>query len=1004
MEMVEVNFKKIEKKWQKRWEKEKVFLVKEDSKKKKFYSLEMFPYPSGSGLHMGHALNYIIGDIFARFKIMKGFNVLHPMGYDALGLPAENAAIKVGTHPEEYTKNSMMAFTKQLKLLGLSYDWSRMVDTSNPGYYKWDQWIFLKMFESGLAYQKESSVNWCPECNTVLANEQVVDGKCWRHEDTKVELKSLKQWFLKITDYADELLDKLDDLNWPERTKNMQKHWIGKSYGTEIDFKVPTEISKVVVVHGGDLGSGKEVDKNWFPWIKNELLKKKIEVRIPTMPIHVDATYSDWKKIFDKLEINDRSVLVGHSRGTAFLVRWLGETKKKIKKLILVAPWKFADKKYKETFYNFDVDPSIKERVEEIIIFTSNDEESAGKKSLEAYKNTLGGRVIELLNHGHFTKEDMNAEEFPELLSEIISGKKWPVFTTRPDTIYGVTFVVVSPYHKEIDKLVTKEQKKEVNQFMNKLKSVSEKDLVDLEKEGAFTGSYAINPINNEEVPIYVGNFVVADYGSGMVMAVPAHDKRDFEFAKKYGIKIKIVIDPIEFELDEKNLTEAYTESGTLINSGNFNGVPNEKAKHEISEFLSKKGLGRKAINFRLKDWGISRQRYWGTPIPIIYCDSCGAVPVPLKDLPVKLPKEVKFGNGNPLLTNEKWINIKCPKCGKNGKRETDTMDTFVNSSWYFLRYTDSKNKKEIFNKEKAVYWNPVDVYVGGAEHACMHLIYSRFYVKFLRDIGLLNFDEPAKRLFHQGMIHSEGGSKMSKSKGNVVDPLLVSKKYGVDALRFFLVSVASPDKDFDWSETGIQGSFRFIKKIYDYFDKFKEGKDSEKISLKMNSSIKSIGDYIENFDYRKATIELRELFDLISEEEVLSKETLQKFLKLMSPFCPHLSEEFWEKLGNKNLITSSLWPEFKEDKIGKKSEENLSEKIIENLSGVLHKLESKGDKISKVYFYVLPFEIEKINKKKLQEGFEKEIFVYSVKDDKKYDPEGRSKKARPGMPGFYFE
>jgi len=822
MEMVEVNFKKIEKKWQKRWEKEKVFLVKEDSKKKKFYSLEMFPYPSGSGLHIGHALNYIIGDIFARFKIMKGFNVLHPMGYDALGLPAENAAIKVGTHPEEYTKNSMRAFTKQLKLLGLSYDWSRMVDTSNPGYYKWDQWIFLKMFESGLAYQKESSVNWCPECNTVLANEQVVDGKCWRHEDTKVELKSLKQWFLKITDYADELLDKLDDLNWPERTKNMQKHWIGKSYGTEIDFKV--------------------------------------------------------------------------------------------------------------------------------------------------------------------------------------NGQKWPVFTTRPDTIYGVTFVVVSPYHKEIDKLVTKEQKKEVNQFMNKLKSVSEKDLVDLEKEGAFTGSYAINPINNEAVPIYVGNFVVADYGSGMVMAVPAHDKRDFEFAKKYGIKIKIVIDPIEFELDEKNLTEAYTESGILINSGNFNGISNEKAKHEISEFLSKKGLGRKAINFRLKDWGISRQRYWGTPIPIVYCDSCGAVPVPLKDLPVKLPKEVKFGNGNPLLTNEKWINIKCPKCGKNGKRETDTMDTFVNSSWYFLRYTDSKNKKEIFNKEKVVYWNPVDVYVGGAEHACMHLIYSRFYVKFLRDIGLLNFDEPAKRLFHQGMIHSEGGSKMSKSKGNVVDPLLVSKKYGVDALRFFLVSVASPDKDFDWSETGIQGSFRFIKKIYDYFDKFKEGKDSEKISLKMNSSIKSIGDYIENFDYRKATIELRELFDLISEEEVLSKETLQKFLKLMSPFCPHLSEEFWEKLGNKNLITSSLWPEFKEDKIGKKSEENLSEKIIENLSGVLHKLESNGNKISKVYFYVLPFEIEKINKKKLQEGFEKEIFVYSVKDDKKYDPEGRSKKARPGMPGFYFE
>jgi len=819
--MEEIDFKKIEKKWQKKWDEKKIFNVKEEGKKEKFYCLEMFAYPSGSGLHMGHALNYTIGDIFARFKILQGFNVLHPTGYDALGLPAENAAIKVGTHPEEYTKNSMKNFTKQMKSLGFSYDWSRLINTSNPNYYKWDQWIFLKMFERGLAYQKESNVNWCPSCETVLANEQAQNGACDRC-NTKVKVKHLNQWFLKITDYADELLDKIDDLNWPERTKLMQKHWIGKSYGAEIDFS--------------------------------------------------------------------------------------------------------------------------------------------------------------------------------------INGEKYPVFTTRSDTIYGVTFVVVSPYHSKIKEIITKEQKKEVNVFLKKLNSVSEKEIAILEKEGVFTGSYAINPLTQEKIPVYMGNFVVADYGGGMVMAVPAHDKRDFEFAKKYGIKTKIVIDPVDFELNEKNLTEAYTEEGTLINSEEFNGMTNSDAKEKIVQFLSKKGLGRKTTQFRLKDWGISRQRYWGAPIPIIHCGKCGAVPVPEKNLPIKLPKKVKFGKGNPLLTNEKWINVKCPKCGGKGKRETDTMDTFVNSSWYFLRYCDVKNNKKIFDKEKVGYWNPVDMYIGGAEHACMHLIYSRFYVKFLRDLGLLNFDEPAKRLFHQGMIHSEEGEKMSKSKGNVVDPMSISKKYGVDALRFFLVSVASPDKDFEWSEKGIQGSFKFIKKIYDFFERLKIGKDSEKILSKLNLTIKNVGEYLENLEYRKATIELRELFDLIYEEGKASRDTFEKFLKLISPFCPHVSEELWEKLGNKNFITTNFWPEFKEVQIINKFEGDLNKKIIESISEIMRKFEARGDKISKVYFYFVPFEIGKVSQKKLKEGLGKEVFIYSVQDKKKYDPESRSKKARPGMPGIYFE
>ncbi|MDP3966259.1 MAG: leucine--tRNA ligase [archaeon] len=821
--MDEINFNHIEKKWQKKWDEERTFSVNEKSKKKKFYCLEMFPYPSGSGIHMGHALNYTIGDIYARYKVMNGFNVLHPIGYDALGLPAENAAIKVGTHPEVYTKKSMKNFTLQLKALGLSYDWERLLDTSDPKYYKWDQWIFLKMLEDGLAYQKESAVNWCPLCNTVLANEQVTNnGTCWRHEKTKVEVRSLKQWFLKITDYADELLDKIDDLNWPERTKTMQKHWIGKSYGTEIDF--------------------------------------------------------------------------------------------------------------------------------------------------------------------------------------LVNGEKWPVFTTRPDTIYGVTFVVVSPYHKDFLKLVTKEQNKEVDKFLKKLNSVSEKDTVDLEKEGVFTGSYAINPVTNEKVPIYLGNFVVADYGSGMVMAVPAHDKRDYEFAKKYGIKIKIVIDPIDFELNNKNIAEAYTGEGTLINSGEFNGVKNEVAKELITKYLSNKKFGKKSVQFRLKDWGISRQRYWGTPIPIIHCEKCGAVPVPVKDLPVKLPKEVEFGKGNPLLTNEKWINVKCPKCKSKAKREADTMDTFVNSSWYFLRYCDTNNEDEIFDKKKVEYWSPVDTYIGGAEHACMHLIYSRFYVKFLRDLGLLSFDEPAVRLFHQGLIHAEDGEKMSKSKGNVVDPLITSKKYGVDSLRLFLVSVASPDKDFDWSEKGIEGSFRFIKRVSGFFKDAKIGENSKELDFEINNSIKSVGEDVENFEYRKATIKLREIFELISKEKEVKKEVLENFLKLLSPFCPHLTEELWERLGNKTLLSTSKWPEFKEMKLKEKAKFDINSKIVEDVLKIIKKYEEKGKKIKKVYFYTVPFEFDKLNNEKLKKGIGKEVLIYSVKDEKKYDPENKAKKARPGMPAFYFE
>ncbi|MGM5480053.1 MAG: leucine--tRNA ligase [Nanobdellota archaeon] len=750
-----MDFKAIEEKWQTLWDEHNVFTVTEDNDKQAYYVLEMFPYPSGDGLHLGHALNYVIGDIQARFKRLQGFNVLHPMGYDALGLPAENAAIKAGTHPKEYTETSTKGYIKQQKHLGLSFDWSRVLSTADPSYYKWDQWIFLKLFEKGLAYQKTSAVNWCPKCNTVLANEQVENGTCWRHDDTEVEVKHLKQWFFKITEYADELYEHIDKLDkWPARTKAMQKNWIGKSHGTEIDFEV--------------------------------------------------------------------------------------------------------------------------------------------------------------------------------------NSKKWPVFTTRPDTIFGVTFMVISAQHDTLMNIVTEDRKEEVKAFLHKLHSVSEKELDSMEKEGVFTGSYAINPATGKEIPIYAGNFVVADYGSGMVMAVPAHDQRDFEFAKKYDIQIQQVISGDQTE------SKAYTGTGVLTNSEEFTGMDNEQAKEKITQWLESKGIARKKVNFKLRDWGISRQRYWGTPIPIIHCEQCGAVPVPEQDLPVELPRDVTFGKGNPLETNKEFVNTTCPKCGNHATRETDTMDTFVNSSWYHLRYTDPNNDKAIFDKEKANYWTPVDKYIGGAEHACMHLIYFRFYTKFLRDLGLISFDEPVKQLFHQGMLHGDDGNKMSKSKGNAKVPETVSKEYGIDTARFFIVSVASPEKDLFWSENGAEGALKFIKKVHNYItNEAKIGSSSKKITSKIQRTIKEVTYDIEHFKYNLAVIKLRQLFE--SFEQEIAKEDLENFIKLMNPFCPHLTEEWWESLDNERFLSTSSWPKHNDSLIDESAEyedtyvEQLYKDVetIQDISGI---------------------------------------------------------------------
>ncbi len=761
-----VDFNKIEKKWQNRWEKKKIFKVKED-KKKRFYCLEMFPYPSGSGLHMGHARNYSIGDTYSRFKRMQGFNVLYPMGYDALGLPAENAAIKAGEDPRKFTYNSVNNFIRQQKALGLSYDWDRMVCTCDPEYYKWNQYFFLKFMEKGLVYRKKAPVNWCPKCKTVLANEQVHDGKCWRHKETEVDIKQLEQWFIKTTKYADELLRDIPKLEWPERIKIMQNNWIGKSYGTEIIFE--------------------------------------------------------------------------------------------------------------------------------------------------------------------------------------INGEKWPVFTTRADTLYGVTFMVISAQHPRLQDLVTKKQKKEVDVFLKRIRTTSEKDSDLLEKEGAFTGSYAINPINNEKVPVYTGNFVLADYGSGMVMAVPAHDQRDFEFAKKYKISIKVVITPDAYDLNAEKMSRAFVDNGKMVNSPGFNDLNNRDGMEEITKSLAAKKLGKKTIQYKLKDWLISRQRYWGTPIPVVYCDECGIVSIPEKDLPVLLPEKVKFGKGNPLATNKKFLEVKCPKCRGKAKRETDTMDTFFDSSWYFLRYCDAKNNKKPFDSKKVKYWMPVDQYIGGAEHACMHLIYARFFTKALRDLGFFRIDEPFAKLFNQGMLHGTDGFVMSKSRGNVVLPEEISRKYGIDTARLFLMFVAGPDKDMEWSDKAIEGSFRFLKKFYGLIDKKVTNKKDKREISKLNKTIRDVTEDIDKFRFNKAIISLMQFTNYLSNLDSFSKESAEALVKLLSPFAPHICEELWEKLGKKNFVSLESWPSFDKKKIDEKAEaeEEIAERVINDINAVIELVGKKPKQIN---------------------------------------------------------
>ncbi len=757
----------IEKEWQKVWEENKFGKTYDDSDKPKYYALSMFPYPSGK-LHMGHVRNYTITDVIARFKKMHGFNVLHPIGWDSFGLPAENAAIQHNENPEKWTDENIAYMKMQLKKLGLMYDWDREVATCKPDYYKWTQWLFLQLYKKGLAYKKEAAVNWCDKCATVLANEQVIDGKCWRC-DSVVEKKYLSQWFLKITDYAEQLLQDIDKLEgWPDSVKTMQKNWIGKSQGAILKFKV-----------------------------------KEIE------------------------------------------------------------------------------------------------------------------------------------------------GLEIPVYTTRPDTVYGITYLVVAPEYKDIEKLTTPEQKEAVEAYRANARKMTEIERLSTErvKTGVPLGTHAINPFNGEEFPLWTADYALVEYGTGAVMAVPAHDERDFDFAKKYNLPMKVVIQNQENPSDCKDA--AYTEPGVLVNSEEFSGMENEKAKKAITQKAVDGGYGEFETQYRLRDWLISRQRYWGAPIPVVYCEKCGPQPVSEDQLPVKLPEDVDFKvvGKSPILTSKTFLETTCPVCGGKATRETDTMDTFICSSWYYLRYSDAKNANAPFSKELVNKWLPVDQYVGGIEHAILHLLYSRFFTKALKDLGLLDFDEPFKNLLTQGMVLKDG-SKMSKSKGNTVDPDEIFENYGADTARLFILSDSPPARDFDWSDAGVEGCYKFLNRVWRLYASqqqnlildYKLPEDVSTLTKENNDlvrtthiAVKGITQDISNeFQFNTVISKYREfvnaIYDYAGKKTAFSDEDKNVFsfamvtlLKLMAPTTVHLTEELYHQMGGTGSIHETKWPEY-DDKLAKTS------------------------------------------------------------------------------------
>jgi len=944
------DFKKIENRWQQYWEKTKLYEVDIKNAKRPFYNLMMFPYPSAEGLHVGNVFAFTGSDVYGRYKRLSGYDVFEPMGFDAFGIHSENFAIKSGIHPAQLIPKNIENFREnQLKKIGAMFDWRHQVDTTDPNYYKWTQWLFLQLYHAGLAYRKKAPVNWCPSCLTVLANEQVESGLCERCKSV-VEPKEMEQWFFKITNYTERLLDNLDRIDWSEITKTAQRRWIGKSEGMEVNFEIINQNTNCIIIHGCcDDSNDSAYDKHWLPWVREELIKRGIKCTTPLMPEPWQADYEAWKQEMAQHEMNENTILIGHSCGCAFLVRYLGETKKTINKLILVAPWKISETgSADKAFYDYEIDTTIKERVKEIIIFTADDEEIDGKFSAQLFYDSLGGKLITLSGKGHYTLLDMGSEEFPELLDKIINHLK--VYTTRVDTIFGATYLAISPEHPLTKKLITKEYAQEAFAYIKKakFKKTIEQEDNDKNKTGVFTGTYAINPATKKTIPIWISDYVLTTYGTGAIMGVPAHDERDYTFAKKYDIPIMQVIAPSYEETDEntprndvvKNKIKLasivlkpypeykpYIGEGIMINSGQFNDLESKDALIKITKWLEKENKGIQKTNYQLRDWCISRQRYWGPPIPIIYCNKCGIVPVPEAELPVLLPMVEDFrpkGSGtSPLANIHDFINTTCPCCGGKGQRESDVMDNFLDSAWYFFRYPCTDFDDKPFDTDIIKKWLPVAMYIGGNEHAVLHLMYTRFITMVLKDLGFIDFEEPFKKFRAHGLILKDG-YKMSKSKGNVVNPDEYINHYGADVFRLYLLFLGPYQEGGDFSDDGIKGISRFLTRVYQYYaqldiknldlTKMASISDSKLLQL-VHATIKEVTTDIELLKYNTAIAKLRSMFNYLERYKINNRDTLTVFIKMLSVFTPHLAEEIWSLLGNKDSIFNSAWPTYDETK-----------------------------------------------------------------------------------------
>ena len=895
--------RKIEKKWQKEWAKKGLYTTPDKTKSKdNFYLLTEFSYPSGN-LHVGHWYAFSVPDILARALRMQGKNVLYPTGFDAFGLPAENAAIKSKLNPRVWTEKNMAYMKKQIESMGASFDWSRQVVTCDPDYYRWTQWQFLQFFKKGLAYRKDTPANWCPSCKTVLANEQVAGGKCERC-GAEVEQRQMLQWNLKITDYADRLIDDLDGLDWPEQIKEAQRNWIGRSEGAEIDFPIlESDVKRVVLLHG----KGGSPASGTLAWLKERLNDLGYEVQIPALPNTDEPDDEEQADYVEKnCTLDENTVIVGHSFGGIVVLRLL-ERGYRVKRVALVStPYtdKFLDGKKRKTVSvaikkGFDFE-KIKGQVVFVLLYDINDS-VVSMSDGETFAVKLGCSLTKsIAQQSHYC----GATE-PDVLS--VSMPAIRIFTTRADTLFGATYLVLAPEHKMLENLKQEIiNKKEVENYIAQTRKMSDLERQEnKEKTGVrLEGVMAINPATQEKIPVYVADYVLPHYGTGAIMAVPAHDERDLEFAKKFGLPVRQVIG----------------SDGILVDSDGYNGLTSEEAKQKITE---KFGTPKKV--YRLRDWIVSRQRYWGVPIPIIHCDECGVVAVPDKDLPVKLPEVKDYlpdGNGkSPLAKVKKWVNVKCPKCKAQAKRETDTLDTFVDSSWYFLRYADPKNKQKFADAKKMANWIPVDLYSGGAEHTTMHLLYSRFWYKALYDLKLVGAKEPYTRRMNRSIILGPDGQKMSKSKGNVIDPDAVVSQLGADTVRMYLAFIGPYNEvaSYPWNPDGVVGIRRFLERVWRVSETVKK---TSILSLDnvLHKTIKKVGEDIAVLKFNTAISALMIFLNAVEKEGQIGTVQWSAFLRLLAPFAPHLAEELWSGIGNKKSVHLEKWPKYDASKLKEKT------------------------------------------------------------------------------------